>query len=392
MSRVGNVIVVVGSCLCTVLFFALLPQMAHAAINEADLMCNPVKVECGCMQIMVKGKCVGGANMYLCPCFDVTSGMTAASGVCMAPTKCLANQAGGMMPMLPMIPMIPMSMEMPQDPCMQPTNTATTSTSSPATSPCPNGFGGYSGYGDVFDSSAYFNNTSGVDDSLSDALNPTEGGSTTTAAPPKKVEPVVPTTTSYLTGSIKVGEAGASILSNLRQGVAEVAGFFGGTSFGGAGGQSTAGRLCATRPWAKGGALAKLIPDAFFDSLCSKAGYQVGVTVPSPVTTVVQPKKPAPKAAATTTKAEPKKPVDLGPVEVNIWAEPASTRLGTRTYIFWTSKGVLDCTVTGPNFTQSTLSGGASTVPISGPTTYSLSCTKPDGTKETDTVTVRLAL
>jgi hypothetical protein len=77
---------------------------------------------------------------------------------------------------------------------------------------------------------------------------------------------------------------------------------------------------------------------------------------------------------------------------LNVWAEPASVRLGTRTYIFWTSRGATTCAVIGPNFTQTSLSGGASTVPLSGATTFTMECTAPDGTKATDTVTVNLAI
>lgn len=232
------------------------------------------------------------------------------------------------------------------------------------------------------------NNTTNV----SETLNSTTQASTSAQTQQQTQTSVqTPTTSRSLTGSVRVGETGATIISNLREGVSEVAGFFGGSTFGGNSSQSVAGRLCVSRPWAKSGALAKLIPDTFLDSICSRAGYQVGVTTPAPSGAAAQPNRVTrPSTSVPTTT--PQRPADLGPVEVNIWAEPASVRLGTRTYLFWSSKNVVDCTVTGPNFTQRSLSGGASTVPISGPTTYTLSCTSPSGATSTDSVTVNLAL
>lgn len=397
----GNVvwIAILGAgliALGTLCALAVLPQLASAAQMEADAMCNPVIPVCGCMQVMGPKGCIGGANMYMCPCFDITSGFKT-TGICLAPNKCLGQSVGGMMPMLPMIPMMMSMPMMSQDPCMQPGagNTAATSTSSPASSnPCGGAFdSSYFGEGSsIFDTSSYFNDTSsGISGSLFDDLNQPASGavnnflnSTSTATTTRP--PITPTTTSNLTGSIKIGEVGATIIGNLREGVAEVAGFFGGATLGGSSSQSVVGRLCASRPWA--GVVSKMIPPAFFDTLCSKAGYQVGVSTPPPPTQqVAVPKKKTPVQAM-----PPKAPVDLGSVEIDIWAEPSSVRLGARTYIFWRSQGVLDCTVSGPNFTQSALAGGASTVPLSGATTYTLECGLPDGTKVSDSVTVQLAL
>lgn len=372
------------------------PQMTGAAQMDADAMCLPVVIPvCGCMKIMVEGKCVGGMNKFMCPCSDSTSGFTT-SGKCLATFKCKGESVGGMMPMLPMIPMpMPkMSMMMPQDPCMQGGTGTGGNAASTSTNPCSGGFGGDFGQGgSIFDTSSYFNDTSSSTGSLFDDLNQPTGSTVSTflnnatatqATGATQQNVVVPTTTSKLTGSIRVGEAGATVVANLRDGVAEVAGFFGGSTFGGNASQSVAGRLCATRPWA--GVISKIIPPTFFDTLCSKAGYQVGVTNPAPITQVAVPKKTPVQAMP------PKQPVDLGPVEIDIWAEPSSVRLGTRTYIFWRSKGVLDCSVKGPNFTQNALAGGASTVPLSGATTYTLECALPDGTTVSDSVTVGLAI
>lgn len=228
---------------------------------------------------------------------------------------------------------------------------------------------------------------------VSETLNATTQTSTSTQTQQQTQAAVqTPTTSRSLTGSVRVGESGATIISNLREGVSEVAGFFGGSTFGGNTSQSVAGRLCVSRPWAKGGVFAKLIPDTFFDGICSRAGYQVGVTTPAPSGPAAQPVRTTTRPSTSVPTTTPQRPADTGPAEINIWAEPASVRLGTRTYLFWSSKNVVDCTVTGPNFTQRSLSGGASTVPISGPTTYTLSCSSPSGATSTDSVTVNLAL
>lgn len=369
------------------------PQLAGAAGNMADQMCNPVQPVCGCMQVMKNGKCVGGPNMFMCPCFDITSGFKTA-GICMAQMKCLGKDTGGMMPMLPMIPMMMPMMDMPSDPCMQgaPGGWAngTTSTSTSQNSPC--GFGGFdSGFGgNIFDTSSYFNDTSG---NVFDTVNTKTGGATNvTPAAPTAVEDTAAgtefaaTTTSKLSGTIKIGNAGAQVVANLKSGLTEVAGFFGGSTFNGLLSNSIGGRLCATRPWT-GSAISKIIPASFFDGLCKFTGFQVGVSTPTAQPVVSTPKKSTPP-----TKPPSLVPSVTGTPEVTIWAEPPSVRLGTRTYIFWNAKNVTACTVEGPNFFHNTLSGGASTVPLSGATTYTISCTGGDGVKVTDSVTVSLAI
>jgi hypothetical protein len=77
---------------------------------------------------------------------------------------------------------------------------------------------------------------------------------------------------------------------------------------------------------------------------------------------------------------------------VDIWAEPDRVRLGTRTYIFWQSRDVESCEALGPSFEQRSLSGGASTVPISDASTFRIECTAADGTVVSDSVTVFLAI
>ncbi len=391
----------ISLCVFAVMFF-IAPQSVRAAFNMADLMCNPVKMECGCMQVMGPKGCKGGPNMYKCPCFDVTSGFKT-SGTCEAPMKCKGTDVGGMPPMLPMIPMMMPMMMMPSDPCMagggmDPTvnRVGTTSTSTPA-NPCPS-YGGFdqSQYGSsIFDTSYFDASSDAATDSLYKSLNSDEGGvktvnnasSTTAPTAPPAPAPLTPTTSSSLSGIVRIGNAGGTIVANLRQGLTEVAGFFGGNAIGNVAAQSAVSRICAARPWSGNGFIANLMPDGFFDSLCTRGGYQLGVVTPQ--NTAAPIRVLPPRTTGTTTRPRGTNTI---PPEADIWAEPESVRLGTRTYIFWNSRGVVDCKATGPNFFQNALSGGASTVPISGATTFKVECTAPDGTKVSDSVTVNLAL
>lgn len=195
-----------------------------------------------------------------------------------------------------------------------------------------------------------------------------------------------------LSGDIRIGNAGATIVANLRQGLSEVAGFFGGSTGGASQALSAAGRLCSSRPWS-GTFVSNLIPTSFFDGLCEWRGYQAGVVTPTanPKTTnsavVNVPTQGQPRPSAT---VQPQ--VSNVPPEVDIWAEPASVRLGTRTYIFWNTRGVTSCKESGPSFSHASLSGGASTVPISGATTFSIECLAPDNTTVKDSVSVQIAI
>lgn len=196
-----------------------------------------------------------------------------------------------------------------------------------------------------------------------------------------------------LVGDIFVGDSGATIFARSRDpgSNTEVAGFYGGGAFNAQASKSLVGRMCASRPWS-GGFLASVIPTSFFDGLCRRAGYQVGQATSTPamsgsgasVKKVAPPKKDTPK-----TKAAPMPAIYP---EVDIWAEPPTVRLGTRTYIFWTSKDVVSCQATGPSFFQGSLSGGASTVPLSEATTFKIICLTVASTTVEDSVTVRLAL
>lgn len=194
-----------------------------------------------------------------------------------------------------------------------------------------------------------------------------------------------------LSGDVRIGSAGATIVANLRQGLSEVAGFFGGSTGGASQALSAAGRLCASRPWA-GTFVSNVIPTSFFDGLCEWRGYQSGVAMPTNTakTSTITP------TSGSTGSQKPGAPFQPAasnvPPEVDIWAEPASVRLGTRTYIFWNARGVISCKGSGPSFSQNSLSGGASTVPITGPTTFNIECLTTASTTVQDSVTVQIAI
>ncbi|HEY4514050.1 MAG TPA: hypothetical protein VJH69_01865 [Candidatus Paceibacterota bacterium] len=153
-------------------------------------------------------------------------------------------------------------------------------------------------------------------------------------------------------------------------------------------------RMCIVRPWMHP-PVAQKIPVYIFDGICSEKGYKTGL--PAAVAAAsIQPTastKPAmtisPTTIATTSVAMP----TIKPAAA-IWAVPDSVPLGSRTTIFWNSQGVISCTQTSPdgNFTGNTKSGRESTVAITGPTTYIISCLAPDSSHVTDYVRVNLEI
>lgn len=385
--------------------------------NMADLMCLPVvQPPCLCGTKMgPKGCMPDPTNKFMCPCFDITNGFKT-MGVCIATMKCQGQSADGMMPMLPMIPMIPMSMSMPpMDSGLgycEP-GAASSSARNQNCIPNPYDFGCSSTYFVTQPSSdpcaIYSPEILGSDlsDSLFDALNattPTENATVKVNSTPKSTPTPTPANTPTTTVQVRpIGpgaasssqlkpqgfagdvfelSAGATIVGSFREGLSEVAGFFGAGS---SGSSSAAGRLCQSRPWTRG-LLTSIIPSAFFDGLCKWSGYQVGSAQPVSGSTYV----PPPKKSAETVPAQASYAQTNG--EVEIWAEPESVRLGTRTYIFWNSRNVVSCRAEGPSFVQTTLSGGASTVPITGPSTFSIECTTASGATVKDAVTVQIAI
>ena len=196
-------------------------------------------------------------------------------------------------------------------------------------------------------------------------------------------------------GNIELRGEGATVIANARDVEAntEVAGFYGGDTFGTAQPQGVIEKMCQSRPWA-GSIVSFVIPPSFFDSLCAWRGYQVGIPVPPQAQQTVIIQQGGPAAQNTPQFPSASTTVSTIPPEVDIWAVPAKVTLGGRTSIFWNTKGVASCNETSPDgsFNENSLSGGASTVPLSGPTTFTISCLTPDGKPVTDYVTVNLAI
>ena len=194
-------------------------------------------------------------------------------------------------------------------------------------------------------------------------------------------------------GNIEINDLGATLFGNIQliQQNSEVGGFYGANTFVGSP-QGLVAQLCANRPWARS-FVSYIIPPSFFDSLCAWRGYSIG---PPPVVSGTQtgsaPSRLVipPKKTATTTKPA----VSPERVSVEIWAEPSAVALGARTTIFWDTSGVSECSETSSdgNFSEATLSGGSATVPLTGATTFTITCLTGDGRTFIDNTTVNLAI
>lgn len=220
------------------------------------------------------------------------------------------------------------------------------------------------------------------------------GGLSSSTANGAKV--VLPDGTS---GELRVLPNGATVIVRTQDTGknSTVAGFLGTQASGGAQPKGLVASWCQTRPWSSN-FLSIIIPAKFFDNLCTLNGYQVGIPTPTVQTQIVQSGSNVPRTTTFTqpttgvraTSTIPQSP----PMTVDIWAVPASVPLGARTTIFWNSKNAQSCIETSPDgsFSHATLSGGGATVPLSGATTYTISCTAPDGSHATDYVTVNLSI
>ncbi|MBI2612971.1 hypothetical protein HYW59_04180 [Candidatus Kaiserbacteria bacterium] len=244
-------------------------------------------------------------------------------------------------------------------------------------------------------SDALIGSLGGLPEQTQTESNTEAAGSTSTASSPPVGENISGQQVNLQSGTrgdIVVSEGGATIVAQARDAGAntEVAGFYGSDTFGGQP-QGIISGMCQSRPWGSS-IVSFVIPPAFFDSLCAWRGYQVGSPAPPSQPVVEQPSPkptPAPAAAPASQTQTP-----TVPPQVDIWAVPEKVPLGTRTSVFWNTKGVESCSVTSPDgsFNEDSLSGGAATVPLSGPTTFTISCLTAGGTPVTDYVTVQLAI
>lgn len=218
--------------------------------------------------------------------------------------------------------------------------------------------------------------------------------------------------TSSLSGDIRVSSSGATVIvenpDSQRNSV--IAGFLGTNSDGhDTQPQGIVQGWCKNRPWASN-FLSFIIPASFFDGLCTLRGYSIGqpsiggisstATTSRPAISLTQTsvtRRPVIRPATTTPPrvAASSTPVYTLPApQADIWAVPAAVPLGTRTTVYWNSKNVVSCLVSSPDgsFSHTSLSGGGATVPLSGATTFTISCDSADGQHATDFVTVRLSL
>jgi hypothetical protein len=150
--------------------------------------------------------------------------------------------------------------------------------------------------------------------------------------------------------------------------------------------------LCQERPWSND-VVSAVVPTTVLDGLCTNHGYQVGRVLPS-IQTLEDILMQGGSAASMdgVTKTSTRVLVPSGTVQ--IWAEPASVPIGSRTTIFWKATGVENCIVTTADgsFYQTALLGGASTVPLTTATTYFISCVTQDGETIGESAIVRMAI
>ncbi|MDO8562030.1 MAG: hypothetical protein Q7S05_04370 [bacterium] len=217
-----------------------------------------------------------------------------------------------------------------------------------------------------------------------------------TAQPAQNTQGTISAPQSGSKAGIQVTSTSVTIQAGVRDiGLnRETAGFFGSNAQTGTSPQDLIGRICLVRPW-QSSLISLGIPAALFDNACTSKGLQIGVV---PLSAPATAAKPATAPVATPAAAKPAvQTAPTGPYvppQVSIWASPASVPVGSRTSIFWATRGVDACIETSPDgsFNGNSLYGSAATVPISAATIYTISCVAPDGSHVTDSVKVNLAI
>lgn len=414
----GLLVVVVSAVLISLLGFPLISQAGLTL--KADEMCTPVIMSCPCMTVPCKGGCCGGMNMHLCPCWDdPPSGRV--SGICVASINCkgqtFTNQQGqteGLGDLAKFLEMLKGkggggggsgTTTFPYD---EQQCTAYYQVTTPSEDPCAiyvppvfdslmqggTGTGAASNLLETLGAPAYtasidFSIPIGTTTSVSPAARPhlqgvEAGGGVRRLDALPRADGLSP----EKEGDIIEGETGATIFARVRdvERNFEEAGFFGIDALFGAV-QGAVANMCRSRPW-DGSFVSYLIPSSFFDGLCTWRGYEVGVLPPA----AEAPPAPVRKKSAPPAASSPIAPTTAP--KIDIWAVPERVPLGARTLIFWNTKDVESCSITSPDgsFNENTLSGGAATVPLSGATTFTISCLTAGGKPVTDFVTVNLSI
>lgn len=412
-----------------------------AALSPANAMCNPVIPACPCGTVPSKAGCVPGPNMFQCPCYDVTlSFMTV--GFCAAPVYCQAIKVPGLLGIGMQVGQGVVSSILRNalgggSQQRQGGGTGTRTVIPPTPTGCRQYYRTSVPSSDPCAVYVPATSTSSVDrdyvQRLLDALRQPQRSGTQTVTPPARTTqqtqtPAVQQRAPDISDSLfnwaqflpqqpktpqqpkntfiqelgsrsefRITPTSATLEAGFRDDTAnvETSAFFGTGS--GAGTPSPAQRLCLVRPW-QHPIVSTYLHASLFDSLCTNRGFAAGVsaTPDAPVVPAPARRSSTPPASKTTVKPT-STPAYTGPYvepSIDIWAVPSRVSIGSRTSIYWYSKGVVSCTVTSPDgsFKQGGLSNlyGASTVPLSDTTVFSLSCLTPDNRPITDYVTVNV--
>jgi hypothetical protein len=208
-------------------------------------------------------------------------------------------------------------------------------------------------------------------------------------------------------GDIKATISGVTIIAGTHDsdGRAGTSAFYGYEPVAGIQPQTLARQMCSSRPW-KDIADNAAAPPTFFDDICLARGYKT-VVVPAPATASTTPginmtdgsEDVASSSILDTTSKETantEKSLLSGPIfvattpNIAIYAVPARVRIGSRSSIYWSAKGVISCVESSPdgNFSGDTLSGAASTVALYSNTEFTVTCVTPDGSSVSKSVTV----
>ncbi|HUO56238.1 MAG TPA: hypothetical protein VMU27_02280 [Candidatus Paceibacterota bacterium] len=233
------------------------------------------------------------------------------------------------------------------------------------------------------------NGTESIGANITGVFIPNTTGSGTTNPPPAGI-----------TGSIESNPTGATFEASDVSTGTETSLFFGGDTIAGFVTNLIAS-WCQSRPWATG-FIADIIPPSFFDGLCASGGFAVGEQVPVagttatnniPATNVVLTQTPVSHSSTASNSTTQTGTAPFLPPRVDIWAVPSSVPLGSRTTIYWNTENVSDCTESSPDgsFSASSLTGGGATVPLTQPTTYTISCLDSEGNPTTEYVTVGIS-
>lgn len=400
--------------------------------TASDAECNPVNLQCGCNLVPnSQGQCVAGANMHGCFCSQTQNGISV-GGVCDAPMHCKASSVGGVsggsgsgvssLGQLAQALGQVLGQLMSQsssgssgssgstgsagcmssyyytsnssiigiDPCaiyQAPSTVTTATTTEDNGCTLESELDGTCDNSGTTTSTVITNTNTNTNTNSPIAANVTGvfTASSTTATPPP----------SGISGSIEQTGTGATFVANAVATGTETSLFFGGDTVVGFV-DNLIGGWCEARPWASG-FIASIIPPSFFDGLCSTNGFQVGEPTPvantqsnvvltqTPVEQSFTQPAPVVQVIASSTTVIPSR--------VDIWAVPTSVPLGSRTTIFWNTENVTNCSETSPDgsFSETSLTGGAATVPLTQPTTYTISCLDYQNNPATAYVTVGIS-